>query len=82
MSFKYKFGDECTDTINERRVILPEGVTVVREASSKNDEKGYRERLIKNLLNSELVSTVKAGNQDTAAMIKEEVDAMVQENHS
>ena len=83
VSFKYKFGDECSEPANERRVILPEGVLIKKSASSKDDLAGYREKLIQNLQRSEFLSTAnKAGSQDTAAMIKQEVDAMTEEKNS
>ena len=76
MSFKYKFGDEITETPKVRTFVLPEGVSVQREPSSESGaEKKEEKRNYKAILAENLKASLAVGGKNEAA-IKKEVEGM------
>ena len=80
MNLKYKFGDECTGTISERNIILPEGISIRRGASNLKNETNYRIKLVENLQTS--LNLISTSQDDSNKMINKEVSSMTEENSS
>ena len=83
VNFVYKYGNDLTDQKMERTFILPDGLTVRKEASSipsaaDQSELSYRKKLIDNLTdhwkNEASIVGSKDGAKSAAALIKSQVD--------